>query len=111
MTAEYWVVDPASGDHSKVAGATDRDDLLRQGWTTTDEPADDAMVTIWREGLAEPGRVPFATLRALWSHKGFVAGPPPGSAHPAAQKPVAEPATTKPSKSASGGEVKETSGA
>lgn len=111
MTArqQYWVADPGGGDHALVSGAAERDDLLRQGWTETDEPTGDVMVTIWHENVAEPGRVPASALRDLWSHRGWAAGPPPGSTHPA------EAATTeavaaekdKTSKPAAGGKDKE----
>jgi len=104
---EYWVVDPAAGDYAKVSGTDQRDELLRQGWQESDEPADDAMVLIWHEGIAEPGRVPAGTLRDLWGHRGWVAGPPRGFAHPAeaaADVPAdtAERDETKPKKSAAG---------
>lgn len=110
MTArqEYWVVDPAAGDYAKVAGAAERDELVRQGWTEAEEPTGDAMVTIWREGVAEPGRQPASALRDLWSHRGWVAGPPPGSPHPAevqaadSAAPV-EAEEAKPKKPAAGG--------
>jgi hypothetical protein len=80
---DYWVADPATGDHALVTGAAERDELVRQGWTEAEDPTGDAMVTIWHENAAEPGRVPASALHALWSHRGWVAGPPPGSTHPA----------------------------
>lgn len=108
MTAPgFWLVDPASGDHALVAGEAERDELVGREWTVVDQPADDAMVTIWREGITEPGRVPAWALRELWGPRGWVPGPPSGGTHPVAPKPVVEPAALKPSKSASGGEVKE----
>jgi hypothetical protein len=113
MTAApgFWVADPGGGDRSLVPAA-ERDELVRQGWAAVGEPADDDMVTIWLEGVAEPGRVPAAALRELWGPRGWVAGPPPGGAHPAAPKPAVESPAPKSSKSsASSGEVKEKSGA
>lgn len=115
MTArqEYWLVDPANGDHALVTGADQRDELVRQGWADGDEPADDTMVTIWREGIGEPGRVPASALRDLWSHRGWVAGPPPGSTNPAdaaaaeASSATAAQEDPKPKKPAASGVEKE----
>ncbi len=100
MTAarRYWVVDEA-GDHALIIGAAERDRMVSEGWAEVSEPADDAFVHIWREGIPEPGRVPMSTLRSLWGPRGWQAGPPPGNPHPIPSEAVdatAEPQPTKP---------------
>lgn len=116
---QYWLRDE-SGDHALVTGADERDRLVREGgWTETDEPSE-GFVYVWREGCPAPGRVSVEALPVLWEPRGFAAGPPPGSAHPAevqaaravAEQATAEPAETKTRKSTAGGDAeKEVTGA
>lgn len=101
---KYWMTDGAD-EHAVVSGADERDRLIPFGWTVTDEPTE-GWVYIWREGIAEPGRVPVAAVETLWGPLGWSAGPPPGGVHPFASQPSAEPAESKPSKPAAGGDAK-----
>lgn len=101
---QYWIVDEV-GDHALVTGAAERDRLLLEHWRTAEEPAD-GFVHIWHEGIELPGRVPVSSLRELWSHRGWVAGPPPGGVHPFAEQPSAVQAEPKSSKAASVGDAK-----
>jgi hypothetical protein len=104
MRNQYWVADPATGDHATVTGADARDELVRDGWAEAAEPAGDDMVTIWHPDAAEPGRVPASALANLWRHRGWSAGPPPGSTHPAeVQAETAAEQDKQTSKPAAGG--------
>lgn len=102
----YWIADEL-GNHALVAGADERDRWVRGDWSAADEPADGS-VHIWHEGIEQPGLVPVAALRDLWSHRGWVAGPPPGGVHPLApEAPADPPAETKPEPNpAAGGNAK-----
>lgn len=102
---QYWILDEAGETYALVTGAAVRDDYLRQGWKTTDEPAE-GFVQIWHDGIEQPGRVPIGTLHNLWAHRGWVAGPPQGGVHPFTPEAPAEPAETKPTKNASDGAAK-----
>lgn len=102
---KYWLTD-GTGDFAVVVGDQERDRLLPLGWAVTDEPGA-GWVFIWRDGIAEPGRVPVPALESLWGPLGWVAGPPPGGNHPAVSVPAAEPAAeSKPSKPAASGDAK-----
>lgn len=101
---QYWMVDEV-GDHAVVTGATTRDAYLREHWTQADKPTD-GFVYIWHEGIEQPGRVTVEALGTMWSHRGWVAGPPPDGDHPFSPQPSAEPAETKPAKSAAAGDAK-----
>lgn len=79
----------------------------RLGWAEVAEPPADAWLYQWHEGIAQPGRVPLAAFRDLWSKRGWVAGPPPEGLHPAEPQPSAAPAESKSSKPAAGGSAKE----
>lgn len=93
---DYALIDPA-----------DAGGWAEQGWSPCDPPPRDGWVHIWHDGIDGSGRVPAHTIPATWGPLEWVAGPPPGGVHPFAPKPAAEPAPTKPSKSASSGDVKE----
>jgi hypothetical protein len=103
---KYWLTDGA-GEFALVNGADERDRLTPFGWVATDEPTD-GWVYIWRDGIAEPGRVPVTAVETLWGPLGWSAGPPPDGVHPFTPQPSAEPvAESKTSKPAAGGDVKE----
>jgi hypothetical protein len=103
----YWIADETD-NYGLVTGADERDRWVREGWRATEEPAASDWVYIWHADAAEPGRYPLSALRDLWGPRGWVAGPPPGGAHPATPEPLAEqPAETKPEpKPAAGGTAK-----
>jgi hypothetical protein len=101
---KYWLTDGA-GEFAVASGADERDRLLPLGWSVADEP-DDGWVYIWREGIAEPGRVPVKAVETLWGPNGWVVGPPPGSAHPSSLESPAEPAAEAKPKPAAGGSAK-----
>lgn len=106
---QTWITDGTT--HALLADPAELEEWRTRGWTAAEAPPSDGWVHMWREGIAEPGRVPMSALRNLWGPRGWIPGPPPGGLHPAAPKPAAEPAATKSSKSASGGEAKEKPGA
>lgn len=85
MTApqKYWITDGAD-NYGVVEGAAERDRWVADGWTEVDEPveATAGQVFMWHEDAERPGRATPGALRALWSHRGWVAGPPPGAGHP-----------------------------
>ena len=106
----YWIAGGEDDTHALVTGAAERDAYLHTGdWAAADEPDDSDWVYIWHEGGETPGRYPAASLRDLWSRRGYVAGPPPGGVHPFAAEPPADPpADPKPeTKAAAGGNAKE----
>lgn len=106
---DTWISDGVT--HALLADPAEVEAWGPRGWAPTDPPTHEDFLFMWRDGIAEPGRVPVYALRNLWGPRGWVAGPPPGGAHPAAPKPAAEPAASKSSKSASAAEVKEKTGA
>lgn len=105
---QTWISD---GGTNAAVDPAEVDAWRALGWAPADPPtSNDDWVHMWRDGIAEPARVPMYALRNLWGPRGWVAGPPPGGPHPFAPKPVAEPAPPKSRRSASSGEVKEETG-
>jgi hypothetical protein len=105
---QYWLVGGEADTHALVTGAAERDNYLRSGdWKTADEPADGDWVYIWHESVTVPGRVPVTALRDLWSHRGWVAGPPPGADNPVPPEPAAEPPAEAKNQPADGGKSTE----
>jgi hypothetical protein len=112
--SETWISDGAT--HAALADPADPAELdawRLRGWEIVDAPTHEDFVFMWRDGIAEPGRVPVYALRNLWGPRGWVVGPPPGGAHPFAPKPPTELPESKPeTQSAAGGQkVKEKAGA
>jgi hypothetical protein len=92
----YWIHD--GGDtYALVTGAEQRDRYVGAGWVETEEPTA-GFVTVWRDGIAQPGRTSVVALREVYQPAGWLAGPPADGVNPfeAVQAETSAPAESKP---------------
>jgi hypothetical protein len=105
----YWINDGAD-NYALVTGADQRDRYVGAGWTVTDEPTD-GFVSVWRDGIAKPGRTSVDALREIYQPAGWLAGPPADGVNPftavADETSAAAESKPKPSKSAASGAEKQ----